>query len=395
MNEAYFDPTFGGADWSAVREKYHSRLGTVTDKTQLRVLLQQMLGELHRTHFAILPREAAVFNPAERSRIGTVGVDVTCVDEEVVVERVLASSPAEAAGLKPGDSILSINGHDLAQLRTFLDKAGLTPARRQFYLRFTVSSGLRPSVGSKIEVVAQSAGEAPRKLMLESATYAGDWSEPIGDQPSVPIELEARQEANGLAILRFNIFSPRLMKKIRSFLLTLQPAGGLVIDLRGNVGGTTLMAPGISGWLSSQEYYLGAMTLRQGFMPFAVFPQEHAFAGPVAVLIDAGSASTSEIMAAGLQEAKRVRVFGETSAGAALPSMIRGLPTHDLFQYAIADMKTPAGKLIEGVGVIPDDVVRRSRDDLAQGLDPVMESARNWIEHERVTRAKPVDASTQ
>ena len=83
------------------------------------------------------------------------------------------------------------------------------------------------------------------------------------------------------------------------------------------------MASGLSGWLTDKEFSLGVMTLRQGFISFEVSPQEHAFTGPVALLIDVGSASTSEILAAGLQEAKRARIFGEVSVGAALPSSVK------------------------------------------------------------------------
>lgn len=112
-------------------------------------------------------------------------------------------------------------------------------------------------------------------------------------------------------------------------------------------------------------------------------PQPRAFLGPVAILIDSDSVSTSEIMAAGLQEAGRARIFGEPSPGAALPSVFKALPTGDLFQYAIADLQTPRGILIEGHGVIPDQIVARTRTDLAAGRDPVLSAARRWLEAQR------------
>ena len=75
VDEAYFDPTFGGVDWASVGEKYRARLETAEDKPALRKLLQSMIGELRKTHFSILPREMSVFTPQERSRVGTVGVE--------------------------------------------------------------------------------------------------------------------------------------------------------------------------------------------------------------------------------------------------------------------------------------------------------------------------------
>jgi len=91
-----------------------------------------------------------------------------------------------------------------------------------------------------------------------------------------------------------------------------------------------------------------------------------------------------------LQEAGRVRVFGENSPGAALPSLFKALPTGDLLQYAIADMQTPAGRLIEGNGVTPDEAVSLSLADLAAGRDPVVDAARRWLASQRpAAKAQP------
>jgi len=167
----------------------------------------------------------------------------------------------------------------------------------------------------------------------------------------------------------------------------LQPEDGLIIDLRGNPGGVLGMANGLCGWLSRDEFSLGKMQMRQGMIAFVVTPQEGAFPGPIAVLIDSRSASTSEVLAAGLQEAKRARIFGERSAGAALPSQFRALPTGDLFQYAIADLQTPGGWALEGRGVQPNEPVSTHASDLTAGRDAVVLAARTWIAHERHTAA--------
>ena len=67
------------------------------------------------------------------------------------------------------------------------------------------------------------------------------------------------------------------------------------------------------------------------------------FTGPLAILTDEGTASASEILAAGLQEAKRAIVVGDTSLGAVLPSVIEALPGGAVMQYVVADFKTPKG----------------------------------------------------
>ena len=173
------------------------------------------------------------------------------------------------------------------------------------------------------------------------------------------------------------------MKRIRVFLKSVKPSDGLIIDLRGNSGGVSLMAAGIAGLLCHNEFSMGTMHLRDGAIDLDVYPQAHIFDGPVAVLIDRSSASTSEIFAAGIKESHRAQVFGETSPGMALPSLFKSLPTGDLLQYAIADVTTPTGITIEGTGVQPNHPIAMTREDMAAGRDPVMDAAKAWIQSQR------------
>ncbi len=103
------------------------------------------------------------------------------------------------------------------------------------------------------------------------------------------------------------------------------------------------------------------------------------FAGPLAILIDGMSVSTSEIFAGGMQAIGRARVFGETSAGQALPAGTYQLPDGDVLMHVIADFRAPGGTRIEGRGVIPDVPVVPDRQRLLSGLDPVLDAAVQWI----------------
>ena len=125
---------------------------------------------------------------------------------------------------------------------------------------------------------------------------------------------------------------------------------------------------------------LGDMFLRTTKIKFVVFPRPAPFRGPLAILVDGCSASTSEIFAGGMQDLKRARVFGERTAGAALPSMFERLPNGDGFQYAIANYISEGGKQLEGAGVIPDETAAPSRRALLEGHDPALDRALAWIE---------------
>ena len=132
------------------------------------------------------------------------------------------------------------------------------------------------------------------------------------------------------------------------------------------------MAMGIAGWFIDEKgYRLGTMTTREGDIKFIVSPRANTFGGPLAVLIDGLSASTSEILAGGLKDLERARLFGTATAGAALPSMIEKLPNGDGFQYAIANYVSQNGETLEGSGVIPHLEVIPTREKLLEGGDPV------------------------
>jgi len=99
----------------------------------------------------------------------------------------------------------------------------------------------------------------------------------------------------------------------------------------------------------------------------------------VAILLDELSASTSEVFASGLQALGRARVFGNTSAGMALPSIFEVLPNGDGLQFAIGDLHGPSGQRLEGLGVTPDVPISLSAAALQAGEDPVQDAAIAWL----------------
>jgi carboxyl-terminal processing protease len=162
---------------------------------------------------------------------------------------------------------------------------------------------------------------------------------------------------------------------------------GMVIDLRGNLGGVAGMLMGTAGAFMTEAVPLGVMRTRQGELRFVANPRRSGadgrprqpFEGPLAVLIDDQSMSTSEVFAAGLQAVGRARVFGVTSPGYALPAMMLRLPTGDVLYHAFANLTDPNGRRIEGAGVVPDVLLPLRRSDLLDGRDRILETALSWI----------------
>ena len=106
----------------------------------------------------------------------------------------------------------------------------------------------------------------------------------------------------------------------------------------------------------------------------------------MAILVDAGSYSASEIFSGGMQAIGRARIFGTQTAGGALPAVLERLPGGDVLQYAIGDFVTATGQRIEGRGVVPDRVVEPAREDLLAGRDPILDAALDWIAKGSVVR---------
>jgi carboxyl-terminal processing protease len=114
----------------------------------------------------------------------------------------------------------------------------------------------------------------------------------------------------------------------------------------------------------------------------------------VAILTDRLSASTTEIFAAGMQGVGRARLFGETTAGMALPALMVRLPTGDVLMHAFADLTGPDGTRIEGTGAVPDETIPLTRKALLAGSDPPLDAALEWIRHsDAVGRGEHFDDS--
>ena len=374
VKEKHFDPTFGGVDWDKVREKYAPRVAGLKSDQELYVLLQQMLGELGQSHFNIIPPEAVVENTSEPPT-GTAGISVRYLENQLLITQVDEGSAAKAAGLRPGFIIKQVGETPVEQVVQRFRASKESPAIKELRISRVVLAHIDGKPETQVRLVYVDASNKTREATVGRAKRKGEMSVAMGNFPPQYMELESRRLENGIGYIRFNIFVMPLLDRIRAAIREMSDAPGIIIDVRGNPGGVGAMSSGIAGVLETRQVSLGTMKMRTGQVNFMVFPQKNAYTGPVAVLIDGGSASTSEVFASGIQEIGRAVIVGERSAGAALPSVFQKLPTGALFQYAIGDFKSPRGTLIEGHGVIPDVEVKLSRAALLKGSDPQLDAA--------------------
>jgi carboxyl-terminal processing protease len=390
VNDKFFDPTFNGVDWNGVRARYAPRVAALTSDDALYPLLNTMLDELKVSHFAVIPpasmEEMSSSLEDDDSFGGDTGMTVRVVEGRPTVTAVDAGGPAAAAGLRPGFTLVRVGSHDLAEVLAKVKESGKRPVEQLYDARRKVESLLNGMPGKPVEVTYLDAADARHTAAVVRRSMRG---KPIkfGAMPTVLARVDARRLENNVGYVAFNIFLPQMMDQIRDAIRSFGDAPGVVVDLRNNPGGLGPMGTAVAALFLDKDTPLGTMQMRNGNLNFIAVAQPGPYTRPVAVLVDEGSASTSELLAAGLQECGRAAVVGGASLGAMLPSVIERLPNGAIFQYAVADFKTPKGVFLEGRGVVPDVPVTETRAAYLAGGDPVLEAALSYIR--RASSASP------
>ena len=378
VNESFWDEDFNGVDWERVGDRYRRKLGRIEDRKDLAVLLQSMLDELGQSHFQILnaPSDPWFETPGG----GYTGIYLKYTPEGTYVARIEPGSVAHEEGIKVGWKLKSIDGKSTGRIIQSIQRADIPEKRKSFLIQLNLGIRINGSTGKQLRTDWYPSHGRAVRIYLTPARDVRKISEPIGFLPGQRLEYEETYFRDRALYIRFNYFMPALMEKIRHAIETAEGrAIGLILDLRGNYGGLTIMATGIAGLLIEEATQLGKMTMRKGHLYMQGYPQEKRFTGPVAILIDNCSISTAEMLAAGLMEAGRARLFGEVSQGNSLPSLFKKLPSGDILQYAMGDFTTPKGIRIENNGVVPDVLIDPDPEALAAGVDIPLQSALEWL----------------
>jgi len=383
VNEKHYDPTFGGVDWKKVRVDYEPKALAAKSEREFNRVLNQMLGELKLSHFAVYQPTAVIEN--NKISAGVVGIELKWIDNQAVISRIETASTANLANLKTGFVIEKIGGKTvgelLAPVEKFLAEQNLPEVQKRILRAQVLLSFINGDTATKVKIEASDGKNQLQTFEVARAERKGEMSPAVGNFPPQEIVFEAKRLADGIGYIRFNIWVIPQMPKIREAIRSMQDAPGIIFDLRGNPGGIVGMAPGIAGYLTDKQTSLGTMKSRDNETKFIVYPQTAPYAGKVVIIIDGGSGSTSEVFAAGMQEIERSKVVGETSAGQILVSLFEQLPTGAIFQRAISDYKSPKNILIESRGVIPDTEIKLTRQTLLDGRDVQIEEAIKQIKN--------------
>jgi len=392
VRDSYYDASMRGLNWLALRDSLRPLVERGQTRDETRAAISTLLSRLGESHFGVLPGEAMDAGAASTSdRAGDAGMDLRFLDSALVVTRVAAGTPAAALGIRTGWIIEEIDS--LRVLEALRATSKVSPAARRFALvRLTLNLNgrLTGPAGGTIRLVTRDGKNARRQLSVPLRETPGQLVE-YGALPPMHVQFESQRltsRAGCVGVIRFNIFMTPIMPQFEDAMTGMRPCSGVVLDLRGNLGGLGAMVMGLSGHFFASPETLGTMRLREATMRYVANPIRvsrsgqplQPFEGSVAILVDELSASTTEILAAAMQRLGRARVFGGPSAGQALPALLTRLPNGDRLMHVIGDFAGPGGARVEGTGVIPDEATPLSRYALLSGRDDALEAALRWVE---------------
>ena len=382
--DGYPDPELGGVDWAAVRTELRPKAEAARDPDALRPILRDMLDRVGVSHFAIVSGDIYRGGSGEGPR-GVLGMDAGLVEGAAHVLSVRADGPAEQAGIQPGDRLRRIGDTDLdAIVAELADGQGVRgPAAA---VGGVLRDLLRPVIGEPTKVVVERSGET-LELTVRPAPLKGQIFQ-VGELPATRVETQSRiDDPDGpdgplppVLVLRFSMFAVPSGAAVRQAVIRAKASGveHCVIDLRGNPGGLPLVAQGIAGhFVARKSASLGTFSTRGSTLEFNIRPRvgSERLDGPLAILVDGRSASSSEIFASGMQDLGRATIVGEQSSGLALMSQFERLPNGDRAQLVFADLRSPSGARLEGTGVTPDRPVPPTVQALRDGHDPPLDAA--------------------
>jgi carboxyl-terminal processing protease len=278
-----------------------------------------------------------------------IGAYVDMQGDYLTIVSPIAGSPAELAGLHPGDKVIAIDDKDMT---------GTPPVE--------VRSRVLGPEGTEVKLTIRREGEPePLEFVITRARITIR-------------SAEGKMLENDIAYVDINTFGDRTTQELRAALQNLmkQNPKGIVIDLRNNPGGYLNTAIEVSsefieeGVIMYEQYGDGSRD------QYEALGNGQATDIPIVVLINQGSASASEILAGALQDYGRARLVGVQSYGKGSVQIWQPLSNDQgAAHVTIAKWLTPKERAIDHVGLAPDVLVEMTPEDFAADRDPQLDAA--------------------
>jgi carboxyl-terminal processing protease len=291
-------------------------------------------------HSAFMPPDAFREMQVEtQGSFGGLGIEITVKDRMLTVVAPIDGTPAERAGIQPGDRIVKIEGQPTKDM-TLMD------AVRK----------LRGPKGSKVTISILREGlpdpmDIP--LVRETIEVHSVRSKDLGD---------------GIYYVRITSFQEKTSKDLEKALEQAQKAGdaALILDLRNDPGGLLNQAVTVSDMFldKGQLIVYTQGRIKNQDLRFTAEHSDGLPKWPMVVLVNGGSASASEIVAGALQDWKRAVLIGTKTFGKGSVQTVIPLSDGSGLRLTTAKYFTPRGRSIHGIGITPDIIVELPKPDL-------------------------------
>lgn len=275
------------------------------------------------------------FNTIVNGEYEGIGCLILKVEEGIMVYHVYEDSPADKAGLKEADLILKADDKDTKDM-TLED----------------LSTYIRENKNKEV-VLTIKRESVEKELTIKKATV---------EIPSVTSELIERDNKK-IGYIGISLFSSITDKQFHTKLEKLEKEGieALIIDVRGNSGGFLTTVVNISSYLLPKGKTIYQVELKGKKTKYKDETKESR-EYPIAILIDGGSASASEILASVIKESYEGLVVGVNSYGKGTVQQVSQLKDGSTIKYTIENWLTPNGNWINEVGVTPTNEVKLNEE---------------------------------
>ena len=313
------------------------------------------------------PEETKKFLEDVTGRFEGVGMEIGIRKGQLQVIAPLEGTPAQKAGLRPGDKIIKIGDALTADL-TVEEAVNL----------------IRGPKGTKVTLtIYREDWKTTKEIEIERA---------VVEVPSLKWELLASPgEAGGkdgeIAYLKLYHFTEKAGFDFRlaAFEILDSPAKKIILDLRNNPGGYLEVAQEIAGWFLEKGEIVAIEDFGQSKekKEYQAKGPSRLLPYPIVILINDGSASGSEILAGSLRDNRGIKLIGEKSFGKGSVQELEELKGGSSLKITVAKWLTPKGELITDKGLEPDIKVAMTEEDYEEGRDPQLDKAIEVIKEMR------------
>lgn len=316
--------------------------------------MKGVVASLGDSHSEFLdPQESAEFRDSLAGELTGIGAEIGMRDQVLTIISPLRGSPAERAGLLPGDRIYKIDDKLAGELTVF-----------------EAVSKIRGEIGTTVKLTIFRGEElSPREITI---------TRELVEIASVTSTVRD----DGIAVVTVNTFADNTADEFARALseLALKNPKGIVLDLRYNGGGFLDASIAMASNLLASGNVVQIHERGKSDETIPVSGAPLLPTTPLVVLINEGSASASEILAGALQDAGRAKLLGEKSFGkGTVQELISDFADGSTLRITVAKWFTPKGRAIDGIGLDPDIVVKMPLEDYFSDRDPQLDAAVNFL----------------